>query len=52
VALGVPGRLRPRIVMTFCTTSVVLPPLPQEKSLVLMFIAHDFVGRNHGKYPQ
>jgi hypothetical protein len=34
VALGVPGRLRPRIISTFGTTR---PPLPQEKSLVLIF---------------
>ena len=43
VALGVPGRLRPRIFSTFGTTRVVgrqpthRPPLPQEKSLVLIF---------------
>ena len=41
VAQGVPGRLRPRIFLTFGTTRVVgrLPhrqPLPQEKSLVLI----------------
>ena len=43
VAQGVPCRLRPRIFLTFGTTRVVgrqpqhRPPLPQEKSLVLIF---------------
>jgi len=41
VAQGVPGRLRPRIFLTFGTTRVVgrqhRPPLPQNKSLVLIF---------------
>jgi hypothetical protein len=62
VAQWVPGRLRPRIFLTFGTTRVVgrqpydRPPLPQEKSLVLIFRgwvdprAHGSVGR-HGKIP-
>ena len=39
VAQGVPGRLRPRIFLRFRTTRVVgcQPPLPQEKSLVIIF---------------
>ena len=41
MALGVPDRLRPRIFSTFGTTRVVgrqpNAPLPQEKSLVLIF---------------
>ena len=40
-AQGVPDRLRPRIFLTFGTTRVVgrqpYAPLPQEKSLVLIF---------------
>ena len=40
VAQGFPGRLRPRIFLTFGTTRVVgrhRSPLPQEKSLLLIF---------------
>ena len=38
VALGVPDRLRPQIISIFGTTRVVgRQPLPQEKSLVLIF---------------
>ena len=38
VAQGVPDRLRPRIFLTFGTTRVAgRQPLPQEKSLVLIF---------------
>ena len=57
MAVGVPGRLRPRIFSTFGTTRVVgrQPPLTQVKSLVLIFRVdlrvHGFVGRNHGKNP-
>jgi hypothetical protein len=60
VAQGVPGRLRSRIFLTLGTTRVSLthrPPLPQEKSLVLIFRgwvdprAHGSIG-SHGKNPQ
>jgi hypothetical protein len=62
VAQGVPGRLRPRIFLTFRTRGVVgrqpyAPPLPQETSLVLSFRGwvdprtHGSVG-SYGKNPQ
>ena len=62
VAQGVPGRLRPRIFLTFGTTRVVgrqpyaPPPLPQDKSMVLILIgwvnprAHGSIG-TYGKIP-
>jgi hypothetical protein len=58
VALGVPGRLRPWIVMTFGTTRVVGRQLNAPAALTPGEIvgthfqrlrAHGFVGRNHGK---
>jgi len=61
VAQGVSGRLRPRIFLTFGSTSVVSlrhrPPLPQKKSLILIFRGlgdprgHGPVG-SYGKNPQ
>ena len=64
VAQGVPGRLRPRIFLTFGITGVVgrqpytPATLPQKKSLVLIFRgwvdlrAHGSIGGSHGKNPQ
>jgi hypothetical protein len=65
VALGVPGRLRPRIISTFGTTKVVgrLSTVrtgrlyPRRNPWYAFSEAVDprargFVGRNHGKNPQ
>ena len=62
VALGVPGRLRPRIFPTFGTTMVVgrQPNAPAAFTLgeipgthfQRLSRAHGFVGRNHGKNPK
>ena len=60
MALGVPGRLRPRTISTFGTTRVVgrQPYAPAAFTPVeipgthfqrLSLRAHGFVGRNHGK---
>jgi hypothetical protein len=54
VAVGVPGRLRPRIFSTFDITRIVgrQPNAPAAFTPGEILGTRGFVGRNHGKNPK